>query len=126
VAGQHAPKNRDRTFLGLRMRTAKADQSLRTMLSSGQGAEVRAHIAHVAALREGRPFRRSRVLQTVFAVIDVIETAHRLAILLDELTGVELGVDHHGVGRDVTKQRLDDVHRCVVVQMFGCKDAPQS
>jgi hypothetical protein len=26
----------------------------------------------------------------------------------------------------VTKQRLDDVHRCVVVQMFGCKDAPQS
>jgi hypothetical protein len=38
VAGEHAPKDRRRTFLRLRMRTAKADQSLRTMLSSGQGA----------------------------------------------------------------------------------------
>jgi hypothetical protein len=38
VAGEHAPKDRHRTFLRLRMRTAKADQSLRTMLSSGQSA----------------------------------------------------------------------------------------
>ena len=38
MASEHAPKDRRRTFLRLRMRTAKADQSLRTMLSSGQGA----------------------------------------------------------------------------------------
>ena len=62
--------------------------------------------------------------RSVFAVVGVIETAHGLAILLDELTGVELGVDHHGVRRGVTEQRLNDVHRRVVVQMFGCKDAP--
>jgi hypothetical protein len=61
---------------------------------------------------------------TVFAVIGVIETAHGLAILLDELPGVELGVDHHGLGRGVTEQRLNNVHGRVVVQMFGCKDAP--
>jgi hypothetical protein len=58
-------------------------------------------------------------------VIGVIETAaHGLAILLDELTGVELGVDHHSVGRSVTEQRLNDVHGRVVIQVFGCKDAP--
>ena len=45
VACQHAPKDGHRTFLRLCMRTAKADQSLRTMLSSGQGAEVRAQQA---------------------------------------------------------------------------------
>src|ERR1700731_2489145 len=38
MAGQHSPKDRHRTFLRLRVRTAKADQSLRTMFSSGQGA----------------------------------------------------------------------------------------
>jgi hypothetical protein len=74
--------------------------------------------------REGRPFRRSRFFQTFFAVIDVIETAHGLAILLDELSGVELGVDHHGVGRGVLEQLLNNVHGRVVVQMFGCRDAP--
>jgi len=94
------------------------------MLSSGQSAEVRTHIAQVAAGREGGPFLRSRVFQAVFAVVAVIETAHSLAILLDELTGVELGVNHHGVGRGMTKQRLNDVHGRVVVQMFGCKDTP--
>ena len=124
VTGQHASKDRHRTFLRLRMRAAKADQSLRTMLSRRQGAEVRAHIAQVAARREGRPFFGGRILQSVFAVVGVIETAHGLAILLDELTGVELGIDHHGVRRGVTEQRLNDVHRRVVVQMFGCKDAP--
>jgi hypothetical protein len=69
------------------MRTAKADQSLRTVLSSGQGAEVCAHVTQVAARRESRQFRGSRVFQTVFAVVGVIQTAHGLAILLDELTG---------------------------------------
>jgi hypothetical protein len=38
VTGQHAPKDRHRTFLRLRMRTAKADQSLGTMFSSRQGS----------------------------------------------------------------------------------------
>jgi hypothetical protein len=85
---------------------------------------VRAHIAQVAARRERRPFRRGRVLQTVFAVVGVIETAHGLAILLDELTGVEFGIDHHGVGRGVTEQRLNYANRRVVVQMFGCKNTP--
>ena len=85
---------------------------------------MRAHIAQVAARREGRPFFGGRVLQSSFTIAGVIETAHGLAILLDELTGVELGVDHHGVRRGVTEQRLNDVHGRVVVQMFGCKDAP--
>src|SRR5437762_2403847 len=49
VASQHAPKHRHGTFLRLRMRTAKADQSLRAMLSGGQSAEVRAHVAQLAA-----------------------------------------------------------------------------
>jgi hypothetical protein len=85
---------------------------------------VRANITQVAVCREDSPFLCSRVFQTVFSVISVIETAHGLAILLDELTGVELGVDHHGVGRGVTEQRLNNVHGRVVVQMFGCEDAP--
>ena len=54
VAGEHASKNRYRTFLWLRMRAAEADQSLRTMLSGGQGAEVRAHIAQVVQTGEPR------------------------------------------------------------------------
>jgi hypothetical protein len=41
VAGQHASKDRHGTFLRLRMRTAEADQSLRTMLSGGQGKSAR-------------------------------------------------------------------------------------
>src|SRR5260370_17132077 len=48
VAGEHAPKDRHRTFLRLRIRTAKADPSLRTMLSSGQAASVRTPLAHIA------------------------------------------------------------------------------
>jgi hypothetical protein len=94
------------------------------MLSRGQSTELRAHVSQVTVRRECGPFFRGRVLQTVFAVIGVIETANGFAILLDELTGVELGVDHHGVRRGVTKQRLNDVHGSVVVQMVGCKDAP--
>ena len=49
-AGQHTSKDRHGTFLRLRMRTAKADQSLRTMLSGGQSAQLRPHVAQVAAL----------------------------------------------------------------------------
>src|ERR1700676_4590308 len=85
VACQHAPKDRHRTFLRLRMRTAEADQSLRTMLSGGQSAQVCGHIAQVAARREGGPFVCGRVFQTVFSVVGVIETAHGLAILLNEV-----------------------------------------
>jgi hypothetical protein len=44
VAGKHTPKERHRTFLRLRMRTAEADQSLRAMLPGGQSAEVSAHL----------------------------------------------------------------------------------
>ena len=123
VAGKHTPKDRHRTFLRLRMRTAEADQSLQAMLSGGQSAEVSSHIAQVAARRKGSPFFGSRILQSVFAVVGVIKTANGLAILLDELTGVELGVDHHGVGRGMAEQRLNVCGR-VVVQMFGRKDAP--
>jgi hypothetical protein len=119
VAGQHAPKDRRPTLLRLRMCTAKADQSFRTMLSGGQSAEVRAHVAQVAARGEGRPFLCSLVLQTVLTVIGVIETAHGLAILLDELTGVELGVDHHGVRRGVPEKPLNNVHGRVVVEPFA-------
>ena len=106
------------------MRTTEADQSLRAVLSGGQGAEVRTHVAQVAARCEGRPFFRGGVLQPVLAVVGVVETANGFAILLDELTRVEPGVDHHGVGRGVTEQSLNHVHGHVVVQMFGCKDAP--
>lgn len=105
------------------MRTAEADQSLWTMLSSWQGTEVSAHVAQVAARRKGSPLFGGWILQSVFAVVGVIETAHALAILLDEPTGVEFGVDHHGIGRSVTQQCLNDVHGRVVVQVFGCKNA---
>jgi hypothetical protein len=88
------------------MRTTEADQSLRAMFSGGQSADVCAHVAQVAARREGRPFFGGRVLQPFFAVVGVICTAPGLATLLDEQTGVELGVDHHRVGRGVTEQRL--------------------
>jgi len=66
---------------------AQAHQSLRTMLPSGQSAQVRAHIAQITTGREDRPFRRSRVLQTALSVIGVIKTTHGLATLLDELSG---------------------------------------
>ncbi len=42
------------------------------MLSGGQGLEARAHIAQVAARREGGPSFRGRVFQTTFAVVGVI------------------------------------------------------
>jgi len=84
---------------------------------------VRAHVAQVATRCEGSPFLRGRVLQTFFAVVGVIETAHGLAILLDEVTRIELGVDHHSVRRGVTEQRLNNVHGRVVVQVFGGKNA---
>ena len=70
------------------------------------------------------PIPPRSVFQFVFAVVGVIETANGLAILLDELTGVELGVNHHGIGRGVTEQRLNNVHGRVVVQMLGLRDAP--
>ena len=59
VAGEHTPKNRNSTLLRLGMRTAQADQSLRTMLSGGQNTEVRAHVAQVAARREIPVWRSS-------------------------------------------------------------------
>jgi hypothetical protein len=62
---------------------------------------VRAPIAQIADRREGRPFGGNRVLQASFTVVGVMETAHGLSILRDELTGLELGVDHDGVGRGV-------------------------
>src|SRR6266700_1132138 len=55
---------------------------------------------------------------------DVVALAVVNGELLDELTGVELGVDHHGVRRGVPEQRLNNMHGRVVVQMFGCKDTP--
>jgi hypothetical protein len=50
------------------------------------GAEVRVHVAQVAACNEGRPFFSGRVLQAASAVVAIIETAPSVAILLDELT----------------------------------------
>jgi hypothetical protein len=79
--------NLPQRILRLRMRTAEEDQSLRAMLARGQSAEVSAHIARVAALREGRRFLRGRTFQSIFALVGVIKTADGLAILLDELTG---------------------------------------
>ena len=75
------------------------------MLSSGQGAEVRAHIAQIAARREGGPFLCSRVFQTVFTVIGVIETAHGLAILRDELTGIGAGAMQADAPRAQLRER---------------------
>lgn len=40
----------------------------------------------MATSREGGPLFRGRVFQTVFAIVGVVETAHGLGILLDELT----------------------------------------
>jgi hypothetical protein len=53
------------------MRTAEADQSLRAMLSSGQDAEGRAHVAQVAARRECRPFRGGRVFSELWLEVAI-------------------------------------------------------
>ena len=79
----------------------------------------RSHVARVAVRREYRPFLGGRILQSSFTVVGVVKTANGFAILLDELTRVELGVDHQGVGRGVIEQRLNNVHGRVVVQVFG-------
>ena len=95
------PKYPNGALLGLCMGTSEADQPSGAMLACGQRAKMRSHVAQVAAGRESHPFLDGRILQSVFAVIGVIETAHGLAIILDELTGIKLGIDHHGVRRGV-------------------------
>ena len=56
--------------------------------------------------------------------MSVVEATYGLAVLFDQLAGIELGVNHHGVERSVSEQRLDDMDGRVVVQVFGGEDAP--
>src|SRR6266403_1155404 len=99
MTGEHAPEYRHGTLLGLGMGASETEQSFWAVLSCGQSAEVRSHIAQVATGGKGSP-------------------------LFGELAGIELGVDHHGVERSVSEQGLDDVDGGVVVQVFGGEDAP--
>jgi hypothetical protein len=41
-----------------------------------------------------------------------------------ERSRIELGIDHHCVGRCVTEEGLNNVHGRVVIQMFGGENAP--
>src|ERR1700730_12568577 len=124
MTGEHAPEYRHGTLLGLGMGASETEQSFWAVLSCGQSAEVRSHIAQVATGGKGSPLFGGRVLEPVVTIVRVVETVHGLAILFDELAGIELGVDHHGVERSVSEQGLDHVDGGVVVQVFGGEDAP--
>lgn len=54
----------------------------------------------------------------------VVKPAHGLAVLFDQLAGIELGVDHDGIERGMSEQGLYDVDGRVVVQVFGGEDSP--
>jgi hypothetical protein len=75
-------------------------------------------------LRENCCHSASVGARSVRAVEVGVGGAHGLAVLLDEPVGVELGVDHDRVGRGVAEQRLDDVHRRVVVEVLGGEQPP--
>lgn len=50
---------------------------------------------------------------------DHVAPAQRPPVSLDELCGIQLGVDHDGVHRGVTQEGLDHIGRRVVVEVLG-------
>ena len=94
------------------------------MLTCGQSAEMCSHIAQVATGRKGCPLFLRWNLQAFLAIMRVEEAPDGLAILLNERSRIELGIDHHCVERCVTEEGLNNVHGRVVIQMFGGENAP--
>jgi hypothetical protein len=86
--------------------------------------KVCAHVAQVAVSRERCPFHGGGVLEDICPIVCVVKAADSLAILLNKLTGVQLGVDHDGVDRSMSEEGLDHVDWSVVVQVFGGEDTP--
>ena len=124
MTGKHTSEYWHCTLLRLRVRAAQADQPSWTMFSGGQCAKVSAHVPEVAVRRERSPLLRSWVLEAICAIVGVVKSADRLAILLDKLAWIQLGVDHDGVERSMSEECLDHVDWSVVVQVFGGKDTP--
>ena len=124
VTGEHALEDRDGVLIGLCMSASKADQASWAMLAGGQCTKMCSDIAQVAFGGKCSPLLRGRVLHVIFTIVSVVQAADRLPILFDEPGGIELGVDHHCIRGRMAEKRLDDVHGCVVIQMFGSKNAP--
>ena len=99
MTSEHALEDWHSTLLRLRVRAAETDQPSRTVFSGRQGAKVS-------------------------AIVGVVKAADSLAVLLNQLAWIQLGIDHDGVDRSMSEEGLDHVDWSVVVQMFGCKDAP--
>src|ERR1700733_13485505 len=94
------------------------------MLTCGQCAEMRSHVAQVATRGESSPLLCRRVLQPIVAVVRVVQTADPLPVLFDQSRGIELGIDHDGIRGGMAEQCLDDMDGRIVVQMFGGKHTP--
>jgi len=91
VAGQHAPKNRSSTFLWLRMRTAEADQSLRTMFSGGQlvGRRMyRSLLKSVARVWNPKDIQGPEIQQKALAHMQAAERGLRRAEAARERAGL--------------------------------------
>src|ERR1039457_4910791 len=100
MTSEHAPEYRHRTLLWLGMGASKTEQSFWAVLSGGQSAKVRAHIAQVATGCKGSPLFCGRILKSVFSIVGVVETTHSLAILFDQLAGIEQ------IGRASCRERV--------------------
>ena len=122
MTGEHALENWHSTLLRLRVRATEADQSSGAIFACGKCTEVSPHVSEVAAGRERCPLLGGGVLDAICAIVGVVKAAHSLAILLDKLARIQLGVDHDGVDRSMSEESLNYVDWCVVVQVFGGKD----
>jgi hypothetical protein len=94
------------------------------MFACGKRAKVCSHVPKVAAGRKRGPLLSGGVLEAIRAVVGVVKAAHSLAILLDKLARIQLGVDHDGVDRSMSEESLNYVDWSVVVQVFRGKDTP--
>lgn len=105
------------------MNASQTDEASRAVLASGKRAQVRAHVSHAATCGKRVPLILGWISQRVLSIEVCVAAPDRLAVSLDQLVRVELGVDHDRVNRGVAEQRLDDVDRRVVVEMLGCEQA---
>lgn len=105
MTSQHPSKDRRGTFLGLRMRTAQANETSRAVLTCGQCAQVRAHVAHAAVRGEGRPFLGGWIPQALAAMKGDIEAAGRFSIFFDQRLRIELGVHDHRIDAGMAEER---------------------
>jgi N-terminal domain of anti-restriction factor ArdC len=124
VALQHATEDGQGALLRLGVAAAQTDQPAWAVLAGGQRADVGAHVSKRAARGGLGPLGLGRSAVRRGSVDVGVEAAHGLAVVGDELVGVELGVDHHRVDRGVPEQRLDHMDRGVGVEVLRCEHAP--